>query len=99
MTQEGNEKVVNQDIVDPLIHKTIRTTLDRLAPGQQGQVIDVDATSALGCRLLELGIVPGRRAQLLRAAPLGDPIEIRIAHSLLSLRRYEARLVSVSVPA
>ena len=90
---------MQQDVVKPTIHETERVTLDRLVPGQCGTVIDVDASCALGRRLLELGITPGRRAELLRAAPLGDPIEIRIAYSLLSLRRYEAQLVSMSLSA
>lgn len=73
----------------------LQTTLDRLTPGQNGTVVDVDSTSPLGRRLLEMGLVPGRRARMLRHAPLGDPIEVGLRDSYLSLRRLEASLVLV----
>jgi Fe2+ transport system protein FeoA len=72
-------------------------TLDQLIPGQRGRIVDVDTSSALGRRLLELGLVPGRRTQMLRSAPFGDPIEIELPGSYLSLRRYEASLVHVAL--
>jgi len=74
-----------------------QTTLDRLIPGQGGTVVDVDSSSPLGRRLLELGVVPGRQARMLRRAPLGDPIEVGLPNSYLSLRLYEASLVQISV--
>jgi ferrous iron transport protein A len=73
------------------------TTLDKLTAGQCGTVVDVDSSSALGRRLLELGLVPGRRARMLREAPLGDPIEIDLYSSYLSIRRYEASLVQMQL--
>jgi Fe2+ transport system protein FeoA len=73
------------------------TTLDRMIPGQSGRIIDVNATSSLGRRLLELGVVPGRLAQMLRTAPFGDPIEIELPNSYLTLRRYEASLVRIAL--
>lgn len=75
----------------------LSTTLDLLIPGQAGRVIDVNATTSLGRRLLELGLVPGRRARMLRAAPFGDPIEIELPNSYLTLRRYEASLVRIAL--
>jgi len=72
-------------------------TLDRLSPGESGTVLDVDRSSPQGRRLMELGIVPGRRARMLRCAPLGDPIEIGLPDSYLSLRRTEASLVRIAI--
>jgi ferrous iron transport protein A len=46
-------------------------------------------------RLRELGLLPGVRLTLLRTAPLGDPLEIRVRGSLLSLRKSEADHVCV----
>ena len=74
-----------------------RLTLDRLKVGQSGVVVNVDASGSMGRRLLELGLVPGRRAKVVRHAPLGDPIEVDLRSSLLSLRRYEAALVDISL--
>jgi Fe2+ transport system protein FeoA len=72
-------------------------TLDCLKVGQVATVVSVDASGALGRRLLELGLVPGCRATVVRHAPLGDPIEVDLRSSLLSLRRYEAALVDMRI--
>ncbi len=42
-------------------------------------------------RLFALGLRPGARVRLLRRAPLGDPLEVRVGESFLALRRAEAR--------
>ncbi|MDZ7822213.1 MAG: FeoA family protein [Candidatus Marinimicrobia bacterium] len=46
-------------------------------------------------RMLNMGLVPGIRLEVVRYAPLGDPIEIRIKRFLMSLRKEEARRVLV----
>lgn len=46
-------------------------------------------------RLREMGVLPGTRIQLIRRAPLGDPIEISVRGSLLSIRQQEAELIEV----
>jgi Fe2+ transport system protein FeoA len=53
------------------------------------------ATAALP-RLREMGLVPGTRLTLVRRAPLGDPIEISLRGSLLSLRRSEADFIEIT---
>jgi hypothetical protein len=45
--------------------------------------------------LLELGILPGTRVEVVGVAPLGDPIELLVRGSSLSIRRSEAASVSV----
>ena len=46
-------------------------------------------------RLRELGLLPGVTVKLVRAAPLGDPLEIRVRGCSLTLRRAEAAHVLV----
>jgi ferrous iron transport protein A len=46
-------------------------------------------------RLLAFGLTPGTTVQVVRTAPLGDPIEIRVRGYALSLRRGEAASVAV----
>ena len=46
-------------------------------------------------RLLTLGATPGTTFEVVRIAPLGDPIEIRVRGSFISVRRDEAMLVEV----
>lgn len=47
------------------------------------------------CRLHSMGVIPGAEAKLLRTAPLGDPMQIRIEGTLLSIRKRDARQIQV----
>jgi len=49
--------------------------------------------------LREMGLLPGTKVKLIRWAPLGDPLEIRIRGYNLSLRKHEAEHVEVIVAA
>ena len=46
-------------------------------------------------RLLELGLLPGTVVEIIRMAPLGDPLEISLRGSRLSIRREEAAQVRI----
>jgi Fe2+ transport system protein FeoA len=46
---------------------------------------------------MEMGVVPGVSVKLIKTAPFGDPIEIKIRRYNLALRRNEANAVEVSV--
>jgi ferrous iron transport protein A len=46
-------------------------------------------------RLVMLGATPGTTFEIVRIAPLGDPIEIRVRGSFISVRRDEAELMQV----
>jgi len=46
-------------------------------------------------KLLSMGLTPGAEFSVTRAAPLGDPMEIRIRGFALSLRKDEADALSV----
>jgi ferrous iron transport protein A len=72
-------------------------TLDQLAIGRRAEVVGVDAPGRIAMRLLEMGFVPGTRVEIVKAAPLGDPLELRIRGYHLSLRRAEAAHVRVQV--
>jgi ferrous iron transport protein A len=45
--------------------------------------------------MVDMGVVKGVTLELVRKAPLGDPLEIKIHRFLLSLRREEARAITV----
>jgi hypothetical protein len=47
---------------------------------------------------MELGLVPGTRVELVSVAPLGDPLELLVRGTSLSIRRNEAAVVRVSEP-
>ena len=71
------------------MHQALRS-LDQLAIGDSAVVHRVACASRVGCRLMEMGLLPGTRIELVRRAPFGDPLEIRLRGYLLSLRRSEA---------
>jgi ferrous iron transport protein A len=53
------------------------------------------ATGAVRQRLLDLGFVPQAQVDVIRRAPLGDPIECRVANYKVTLRNSEAALIEV----
>ena len=54
------------------------TSLDRLPPGSHGIVRGIDGDAPSVRRLMDLGLVPGTRVRVVRAAPLGDPLELLV---------------------
>lgn len=70
-------------------------TLDALQPGERGTVTGF-ATSTPPDRLLEMGLLPGTVVAVIRRAPLGDPIDVKVRGYHLSIRRREAREVLVT---
>ena len=48
-------------------------------------------------RLLMLGATPGTPFEVVRIAPLGDPIEIRVRGSFISVRKDEAAIMEVEL--
>ena len=52
--------------------------------------------SSLKPKLMEMGLVAGKKLKVLFRAPFGDPIAIDLGGSVLSLRLDEAKLITVS---
>jgi ferrous iron transport protein A len=70
-------------------------TLADLRPGQSGRVEALRGDPALVQRLYELGVLEGDTVEVLGFAPLGDPVEIRVGNTRLSLRKLEAAGITV----
>ena len=71
-------------------------SLNRLAPGRHAVVQRVEGEARVRQRLLEMGLTCGVRLQMVRSAPLGDPVEVRVRGYHLSLRRQEAQSITVT---
>lgn len=69
--------------------------LGQLQPGERATICEVGGSGALRRRLLDMGMVPGAEVEVVRIAPLGDPVEYMIKGYRLSLRRSEASRVAV----
>ena len=75
------------------------STLEDLAPGGRGRIAGIDGEVEMVQRLLEMGLVPGTELEVVRLAPLGDPIEVRVRGYLLSIRKENARLIRLEPSA
>ena len=74
----------------------IRTmTLTELPIGSEGRVTAVNGTSRITRRLMEMGVVPGVGVKIIKSAPFGDPIEVRVRGYSLAMRRSEADAIEV----
>lgn len=71
-------------------------SLAHLLPGEKARVLLVKGADAIARRLMEMGVVPGAPIQVIKAAPLGDPLEIRVRDYHLALRQNEAHTIIVS---
>jgi ferrous iron transport protein A len=74
-------------------------TLADLRPGERGVIRGFRCTVPLMQRLLEMGLTRGTVVDVIRLAPLGDPMEFRLRGYYLSLRRAEARLIEIEPEA
>ena len=72
-------------------------TLDELTPGLSCTVTDVTIDGALGQRLMDLGFYPGVKVEIVRNAPLVDPVEIHLDGYHVSMRHNEAKHIKVEM--
>jgi Fe2+ transport system protein FeoA len=72
-------------------------TLGDLRQGQKARIESVAGGDALSQRLMEMGLLEGEIVEVIAFAPLGDPMEVRLPSSRLSLRRADARRVQVAL--
>ena len=70
-------------------------TLDKVKIGTESVVSAVKGTVCDRQRLGEMGLISGTPVRVLRLAPLGDPLELRLRGYSLSLRKKDAANVSV----
>lgn len=71
-------------------------TLTNLPVGTKATVISVNENNPATRRLMEMGVVPGVSVRMVKSAPFGDPLEIRLRGYSLALRKNEADAIEVS---
>ncbi|OAV69600.1 Ferrous iron transport protein B [Bacteroidales bacterium Barb4] len=69
--------------------------LSELQTGDKGIIVKVTGRGAFRKRIIEMGFVRGKEVEIIRNAPLRDPIHYRIMGYDVSLRRSEAALIEV----
>lgn len=69
--------------------------LAQLKPGEAGVITKLRGTGNIKHRLIDMGLVPGTMVRVMKYAPLGDPIEIKVKNFDLALRVSEAETIDV----
>ncbi len=75
--------------------ETMITTLNELKPGEKGHIEKVAGAGPIRRRIADMGVIRGSLVEVVRVAPLGDPIDVRIKGYHLSLRKDEAASITV----
>lgn len=70
-------------------------TLKEVKPGHTCKVVNIGGTNILKNRLLCMGVTPGTTVEVVKVAPLGDPMELKIRQYNLSIRKKEASSIFV----
>jgi ferrous iron transport protein A len=69
--------------------------LTSLAVGSAATVAEIKVSPENQGRLLEMGLLVGTPVELVRFAPLGDPVEVKVRGYHLTLRKHEAEQIWV----
>ncbi|HMS38989.1 MAG TPA: FeoA domain-containing protein [Pyrinomonadaceae bacterium] len=72
-------------------------TLANLEIGTEAKVTQILGETPATKRLMEMGVVPGVKVRVVKSAPFGDPIEIRVRGYSLALRKSEAETIEVQI--
>ena len=76
-------------------HFTKTMNLTSLPIGATAKVLTVNGNNPITRRLMEMGVVPGVSVRVIKSAPFGDPLEIRVRGYHLAMRRSEADTIEV----
>lgn len=71
------------------------TTLKDIKIGECAEVVEINARGPLRRRFMDMGITRGTMIEVMKYAPMGDPMELRLRNYVLSIRKSEAELIIV----
>jgi len=84
----------NQETMPPHIQ-----SLTSISLGAKATVVEIKLPPESRPRLMEMGLLVGTSVELVRFAPLGDPVEIKVRGYHLTLRKHEAEQIMVQANA
>ena len=73
-------------------------TLNELNTGASARIDTVWGEGALRQHFLDMGVIPGAEVTLVKLAPMGDPMELRIHGYELTLRLADAEKIGITPP-
>ena len=71
-------------------------TLDEVHVNQSAVITKVGGEGVLRGRLLDMGLIPKTAVTVIKYAPMGDPIEIRLRGYELTIRKDDAKMIEVN---
>jgi len=72
------------------------STLNELKPGERARIEKVGGSGAVKRRIRDMGVTNGSLVEVVRVAPMGDPIDVKVRGYHLSLRKEEAADIHVA---
>ena len=72
-------------------------TLREVKVGQTAKVVKLHGTGPVKRRIMDMGITKGQVVNVIRVAPLGDPMEITVRNYELSVRKAAAEMIEVEL--
>ncbi len=74
----------------------VTLSIDQFKPGQKARIKSFGPCDMSYKRqLMALGLTPGTIIDIIRIAPMGDPIQIQVRQSCLALRKSEAAILQL----
>ena len=70
-------------------------TLKELSAGSSARILSVGGEGALRQHFLDMGVIPGAEITVIKLAPMGDPMELRIHGYELTLRLADAEKITI----
>ncbi len=71
-----------------MVHQEVEVKLSQLKPGERAELVGYeDANGTYRRKLLSMGLTKGVELTLIKVAPLGDPVEVKVRGFSLSLRK------------
>ena len=71
--------------------------LNELKAGQSARVLSIGGEGALRQHFLDMGLIPGTEVTLIKFAPMGDPMELRLRGYALTLRLADAEKIGIEM--
>lgn len=71
--------------------------LSNIPAGVHAKVTAVKGDGFITRRLMEMGVVPGVSVRMVKSAPFGDPVEVRLLGYSLAIRKNEAEAIEVEL--
>ncbi len=89
------QKVVAQKKIQKINMNLEKNTLAILKKGQKAKIKKLNAKGKLLHKLLDMGFVSNAQIEVIREAPLFDPMQLKLHNYNLTIRRSEASLIEI----